>query len=302
MDDKSKPGPKAARVAQLTREEWGDSSLVKAGELIEARFARGQTASLAARRAYTLMLAEAQLNPEPGQTYQIRKKTLRGLRKSDDRISTIMSEVLAAQFTIPRLSTRGRAAISAVNIFERITTEFDDGEEEGLVEYQLTATAAKIISGSSRWGHINRAALFAFESKYALTLYEIGCLHCGKSWPTLKLTVEELDERLGVQGKYPDFAQFNRRVLAPAVSEINQIAHFEIVVERIIGPRRKVVGISLHFFEKDGRGINRAAEIISAHRVVRRGLRSKNTEKIIETASEAADDIFDQGDDDEIPW
>lgn len=280
--DKVQPHTTTVSVAQISREEHGGKDLVKAAEMIEARFARGQTASLAARRGYTLMLAEAALNPAAGQTYQIRKKALRGLRKSDDRISNIMSEVLGAQFTIPNLSSRGRAAISSVNIFERITTEYDEVGEDGVIEYRLTATAAEIISGSARWGHINRAALFAFESKYALTLYEIGCLHSGKDWPTLKLTMAELNDRLGAQGKYPDFAQFNRRVLEPAVSEVNQIAHFEIAVERMIGRRRKVVGVQLHFFEKDASAINKAAAIVDKHRSERRGLRSKNAETIIQ--------------------
>src|SRR3546814_11346179 len=81
--------------------------------------------------------------------------------------------------------------------------------------------ARAILQGSDYYARLNRAALLAFRSKYAITLYEMGCLLAGRRNPTWSGTVDELRERLGApSNSMPNFSDFRRLVLTPGKAEI----------------------------------------------------------------------------------
>src|SRR3546814_1773411 len=87
--------------------------------------------------------------------------------------------------------------------------------------------ARAILQGSDYYARLNRAALLAFRSKYAITLYEMGCLLAGRRNPTWSGTVDELRERLGApSNSMPNFSDFRRLVLTPGKAEIDQLAAF----------------------------------------------------------------------------
>lgn len=294
-------------TAIAVRETFGGREIVKPGELVEARAEGGIVPSLAARRAFALMLAEATLNPNSQELYRIPKKVIRSLNRSGARIPKIMDQIMGIFWTVPVLSSRGRAAMARVIVFERITTEDDYGDDQEFIEFRLGRDAAKIIEQSGVWAQINVAALRAFESKYALSLYELGCLKSGLEYPKIKLTVEALRAQLGVEtGKYPDFGQLNKYVIRKAVAEVNQLAHFYVEATPIRYGRR-ITHVELWFPAKPGREINQAAQEVDRHRAGRRARRTGSVELVLNDGGQSGieeplEQRFQLDGDDEIPW
>src|SRR3546814_2387301 len=93
------------------------------------------------------------------------------------------------------IAAQGRAAtLTAALLAWTLNEHAEDGR--ATVEWEFTAPARAILQGSDYYARLNRAALLAFRSKYAITLYEMGCLLAGRRNPTWSGTVDELRERL----------------------------------------------------------------------------------------------------------
>lgn len=303
--NKVRPG-QTVEAAHAVLEAHKGAEFVKPGELVEARAEGGIVPSLAARRAFALMLAEATLKPSSTDLFRIPKRVIRNLHKSNDRIEHTIDQIMGTFWTVPVLSSRGRAALARVIVFERITTERADGTDDGYIEFRLGRDAARIIEQSGVWAQVNRAALMAFESKYALSLYEFGCLKSGMEYPVVKMTVKELRGQLGVEGaKYGDFGQLNKYVLKRAMSEVNQLAHF--TVEAIpVRYGRRVTHVELRFYEKPDSAINEAAREAEKHRSGRRARRDGRVDLVLieggQSDNEAITQVFELDGDDHIPW
>lgn len=266
---------RAARAAQ----QFDGEEMVEPRELVEAPFAPGQSPSLSARRMLLLMVSTAAAQGFADQTYRLTKKELRKGHDSNDRISDTVDEVIGIRFQIPGLSSRGRAAIVKAHLFEEITEETDDGDR-AWIEFEFSRRARAVFGGSEVYAVLNRTALLAFEGKYAVTLYQLGCLYAGRRDPTIRLTVPELRQRLGVpEGRYGDWAQIRRKVLEAAKAEVDHLAHFQVgIKEHREG--RKVVAVTLGFWRKDDASIDAAADELERPKVGRRARIKGKVDKI----------------------
>jgi hypothetical protein len=266
------------RVAQAAEQHEG-GELVEPRELVEAPFAAGQSPSLSARRTLLLMVATAATHGFAEQVYRLTKRELRQGHESNDRIGALLDEVISIRFEIPGLSSRGRSAIVKAHLFEEITEETDDGNT-AWVEFEFSRRARALFGGSQVYAVLNRTALLAFEGKYAVTLYQLGCLYAGRRDPCVKLTVLELRQKLGVpEGKYSDWAQLRRKVLEAAKVEVDQLAHFQVSIKEHREGRR-VVAVTLGFWRKEDRAIDAAADELDRPKVGRKARRQGTTEMI----------------------
>ena len=108
------------------------------------------------------------------------------------------------------------------------------------------------MQGSDYFAALNRGTILALESRYACTLYERGCLLMRRNHPVWRGTVGELREVMGVPGgRYRDWADIRRKVVEPAIAEVNQLAHFTADYKITAGPRGKVTSIEFRFRSKD---------------------------------------------------
>ena len=102
--------------------------------------------------------------------------------------------------------------------------EDDDGSR---VWWEFSEPARRAMQGSDYYAAMNRGTLLAFGSRYAVTMYERGCLLTGRRDPRWRGTVDELREVMGVPtGRYRDWAGIREKVVNPAIAEVNQIADF----------------------------------------------------------------------------
>jgi hypothetical protein len=276
-----KSEPRISRVARTAHDLHGGKEMIEPRELVEAPFMPGQSPSLSARRTLLLMVATAAAEGFADKVYRLTKRELRQGHESNDRIGALIDEVIDIRFQIPGLSSRGRAAIIKAHLFEEITEETEDGDR-AWVEFEFSRRARTLFGASEVYAVLNRTAVMAFQGKYAVTLYQLGCLYAHRRDPTIRLSVPDLRDRLGVPAEnYSDWAQIARRVIQPAKAEIDQLAHFQVGI-REHREGRKVVAVTLSFWRKDDPAINAAADELERPKVGRRARRLGKVEAIPE--------------------
>ena len=227
-----------------------DTEVVKARELVEASFARGSAPTASARKTIALMLQKAAGAAwEPGRLFQITKRELRGSHKGNERLQDVLDEVQRTLIRIETTSPAGRHAVEVAPVLTRRIEETDDAEG-AVVWFQFSEAARAAMQGSDHYASLNRAAVLAFESRYAVTLYERGCLLVGRRDRNWRGTVAELREVLGVPpDTYPNWTDLRRFTLDRAMVEVNHLAPFTVSVgETRRG--RQVVEVALAFAPK----------------------------------------------------
>jgi hypothetical protein len=269
---------RTVRAGLASRQHEGEE-LVEPRELVEAPFAAGQSPSLSARRTLLLMVALGASEGFAERTYRLTKRELRQGHESNDRIAALLDEVMGIRLAIPGLSSRGRASIVRAHLFEEMNEETDQGDG-AWVEFEFSRRAREVFGSSEVYAALNRTAVLAFEGKYAVTLYQLGSLLAGRRSPVVKLSAEELRQRLGVpEGRYRDWTDLRRFVLAPAKAEVDHLAHFQVsILEHRRG--RKVEAVTLGFWRKDDPAIDAAAAELDRPRVGRKARRRGEVEEI----------------------
>lgn len=260
-------------------------AIVKAGEFIEARFGAGTSPSLAARKTLALLIAKASGEAWRPGSHVIAKRDLRGSHNANDRIQDTLDELMDVKFQMPSTSAQGRTAtLTAALLAWTLNEHADDGR--ATVEWEFTAPARAVLQGSDYYARLNRAALLAFRSKYAITLYEMGCLLAGRRNPTWSGTVDELRERLGTpSNSMPNFSDFRRLVLTSGKAEIDQLAAFTMGWLERRGARGKITHVTITFVPKDDDATDAAADEAERHSGGRRSRREGTNETVLDAAS-----------------
>jgi len=190
---------------------------------------------------------------KPG-PHSIRKRELRGSHNSNDRLDDAFDELQGTLLRIETVAPDGRAAaLVAPVVAYRI--EHLEEDDKARVWWEFSEPARRAMQGSDHYAAMNRAALLAFESRYAVTLYERGTLLAGRRDPTWHGTVDELREVMGIPaGRYRDWGDIRRKVVEPACVKVNQLAEFACGWKVKQGPRNKVLSVELWFRPKDRAG------------------------------------------------
>lgn len=77
---------------------------------------------------------------------------------------------------------------------------------------------------------INLAVFFSLSNSNAQRFYDLLRLWSGTKHK-VNYTVDELKELLMLEDKYPNFYDFNRRIIKPAIKELNDTGKFKITVQ-----------------------------------------------------------------------
>ena len=296
---------KVAKAAQ----DRQPSEIVKATEVVEVRPAKSAALSLAARRALNLMVQAAAGEAWQGHKHVISKKALRGDHKGNERIRDTLEELMTTLVVMRYTSPRGKPSTLRATLLS-VTTEEDD--ETGNVYFQFTDPVRWLFQQSNTYAVLDARAIRAFESKYSMALYEIGCQLCGRRNPTVRYSIYDLREILNVpSGTYKDFAQLRRYALDKARREIESLADFQMTME-LEKQGRRVVGVRLGFWEKDEHGKDAAAELARKPREQRRASVNAASKKAPRPADQQdlldalaagqSADLPPSVDDDEVPW
>ena len=270
------------RVADVIRRQDLDF-VSKPGELVESEFETGSL-SAAARKAFALMIRKAGPEAAEDKTFTITKKELRGSHKGNERIQAVMDELLRVIVRIRTTSSRnGRPAVQSQSLLANCVEEISE-DGMSVVEYAFSPNFRSVIKRSDYYARVNLAVTLSLQSRYSLTLYDMGCLVINRHNRVVKMEVDELRRRLGVpDGSFKNFAEFRRDVLTKSKAEIDQLADFIVEWEEIRGSGRgrPVVAVKLTFSPKAPDEQEETAKELDRPKVGRKARRDGTVETVV---------------------
>lgn len=274
-----KPG-RTMEVARIEKER-GSDTIVQPRELIEVRYARGVSLSLSARKILALMMHQAAGDAWCDQEHRIAKRLLRGSHNSNDRLADTIDELMGIFFAMPDQVDGD----SGRRTFQMIEETFEGGEQGWLI-YRFTRRARELLKDSKAYALLHRETVLAFDSKYALELYQLGALLYRRDTPVWRSDIDTLRARLGVpEGTYSSFADLRRFVLDAATAEINQLVpQFSVSWEVSRRSGRKVIEVAISFQRKAPLAAVAAEEENERHRAGRRARREGVVETVVDTS------------------
>jgi hypothetical protein len=235
---------------------------VKPAELIDIREI-SECLTLADRRTFNFLLANAWENIQDPVLHHIRLNELRGSDKDNarprDSIKRLMKVIIA--FDVIEDGIKREVMTQLLGPCKL------DHNPQGLAYYTFPEPIRKAIEHSIVFARLRRDLLCQFRSKYALSLYEMLQKRVNLSFKTSEdFTLEEIRQKLGVEKSlYPAYRSLNQKVIQPAKLEVNQIS--DIVCEfSEIKEGRKVVGLRLSWQKKTVNETVTTAQAKTKHR------------------------------------
>ena len=227
----------------------------KAAELIEIAGAHVLEAS--DRAILNLLYQHAHDSGRLGDPMATWEMPITALRPSKhngtDRIRDSLSRLLSVQVKVAYRETKtGRDRVLLTHLFE----SFDIPADEGLggpVRFRVPAALVPVLAHSSRWGRIKAEIVCAMSSKYAIALYELVQLRANMDRCVEPFSLDRFRDLLGVPpGAYERGNDFIKRVIDPAVLEVNGLSEYGVKVD--VGraySRAPITGITLGWWKKD---------------------------------------------------
>jgi len=239
----------------------------KARELIEIR---GTGAlSLQDRRVVNMLYKNAGSRLCDDVDHVISIAELRGTHKGGERIKDSIVRLQQTIVQVPVTGENGKPSTKRVQILSDTTTSDDENDPTGQVVYSFSKGMRQIIKDSTLWGRVRTAVIFAFTSKYSLTLYEIitARINLKHVWQE-EFSLRDFRALLGVPDdkllRMPDLL---RNCVNVAMAEVNGIADFGVKIEPIRkggAIRGKLTGFRVSWWRKD------IPELQEAYREIKR--------------------------------
>jgi Initiator Replication protein len=250
-------------------------SIIKPGELIDVM---DMSLTLVDRRVYNQLIAHAWNRiDDTERTHCIAKADLRGTHESDDRLAETVDRLMRTIVRI-KVIADGKPAVRKVQLLAP-TTEHDD--PDGLLYYRFHPELIEILRDSEVFGRLQKDVMFAFTSKYALALYEMGEKRRNLSWKWSEtFDLAELRELLGVKpGELEKFGNLNAWCLKPAVAEVNGLADFSVRLDPA-KTGRKVTAVKMSWWAKNIDERKAAYSELKRHKLGRRARLTGGAETI----------------------
>jgi plasmid replication initiation protein len=123
------------------------------------------------------------------------------------------------------------------------------GLKNGDVEFAFAPSVRHALKNPKVYARISLSVIRNLSSKYSIALYEIARDYCGAQIPRMDL--DAFRTLMGLDADtYPMFYDLKRRVLDPAVEEINKKTDIAVNYE-LFKQRKKVVGLRFQVIKRD---------------------------------------------------
>jgi hypothetical protein len=292
------PAPTRGRTMraafQRSRTEGSPPSVMKPGELVTAEYPDGSTMTAAARKTLVLLLHAAAGAGGEDIEHSIAKAAIRGTHESNDRLRRTLDELQRVLLRVRVKSPRGNDAVLVAPIIsQRIEETADDAR--AMVWWRFSEPMRRVIGASDHYAELHRQTVLALESRYAVTLYELGALLHRREDPVWRGTLDQLREQFGVPGgKLPRWVDLRRFVLEPATAEVQQLAAFD-VTWREFRQAGAVIGVEFRFWPKDPDARAASMRELDSSRVGRKARRNGKAERVVDPALQVALDALRAG-------
>ena len=150
-------------------------------------------------------------------------------------------------------------------------------ERIGQLTYSFTDNVAEKLVEPALYSYISLKISYQFSTKYGLILYEVLKRYADRDAeaPWFSVQMDDLRDILGCRDRLKDFKDLRQRALIPAITEINELAEFQVEMDetRQGGGRGggKVVSVVFHIRRKARADAEKAARELDKPRLQRRG-------------------------------
>ena len=230
----------------------------KAAELIEITGTHALEASDRAIFNHLLQTAhDSGRLSEPDAEWEISLAALRrpaSKHESNDRIRESLRRLRRTEVKVTYISARtGKRRVMETHLLEFTDTDEDESDTATL-QFGIPKRLRLVLARSNRWGRIRCEVAYAMTSKYAIALYEKLCLWANLDHCVRTLEVVEFREMLGVPpGAYERGLDFERKVIDPAVLEVNGLSDMGVQIEvQRRHARAPIHGVTLSWWKKQG--------------------------------------------------
>jgi hypothetical protein len=175
------------------------------------------------------------------------------LRDSLNRLMTVKVNVAyVAESPDGKEGPEQRVVITG--LFDFFDVSAKELAKRATLRYGLPRKLAPILESSGRWGRIKAEIVCSMTSKYAIALYELLQLRANMDRCVETFPIDRFRELLGVPpGTYARGDNFRRKVLDPAVWEVNGLSDMSLDIElERIHSQAPIHAVSLTWWRKSG--------------------------------------------------
>jgi len=234
-------------IQAITDRATRSNDLVGAGEVLDMQFDTTRKGlSLRAAKLLHLLIKEAGSSAVDDVEHRVPVAALNtSMHLTLDEFISTVKELMFVQLGLRALNEKTGVPELYFDPLIHSVSRTDSDDDAAVVGYRLSNTLRRVMKDSVHWAILSRQAVMAFESRYALRLYELISLRINLTRNTEKFTIDNLREKLGVPaGKLMKWDAFNRKALGPAIAEVNQLSGF-IVSAVPYKSGRSVAGVVL---------------------------------------------------------
>ena len=180
--------------------------------------------------------------------------------ESSDRLRDSLTRLMSVKVNVLYTADTGdkeRGAeqrIVITGLFDFFDVSAKEMAQRATLRYGLPRKLAPILERSGRWGRIKAEVVCSMTSKYAIALYELLQLRANMERCVETFPIDRFRELLGVPpGTYARADNFQRKVLDPAVLEVNGLSDMSVQIEtERMHSRAPIRAISLGWWQKSG--------------------------------------------------
>jgi len=163
---------------------------------------------------------------------EVRRRLSR--HESNDRVRASLEKLMGIQVVVHYTSARGEARTMRTHLLDFTDTD-DRDADAATIQFGIPKKLRTALARSNRWGRVRCEVTFAMTSKYAIALYELVCLRINLQHTSIEVfPIGRFRELLGVPpGAYADGQDFRRKVIVPAVLEVNHLSDMHVDIELV---------------------------------------------------------------------
>jgi hypothetical protein len=214
----------------------------KPGELIEMT---GTHALEASDRAILNLLYQHAHDSgrllDPSAEWEIPVATLRqaiSKHDSSDRLRDSLNRLMSVKVNVvyvagEKVEGEGpEQRVVITGLFDFFDVSAKEIAKRATLRYGLPRKLAPILQTSGRWGRIKAEIVCSMTSKYAIALYEILQLRANLERSVETFPIDRFRELIGVPpDTYARADNFHRKVIDPAVVEVNGLSDMSVQIE-----------------------------------------------------------------------
>lgn len=180
--------------------------------------------------------------------------------ESSDRLRDSLSRLMTVKVNVAYLAESADGVegpeqrVVITGLFDFFDVSAKELAKRATLRYGLPRKLAPILESSGRWGRIKAEIVCSMTSKYAIALYELIQLRANMERSIETFPVDRFRELLGVPpGTYARGDNFQRKVLDPAVLEVNGLSDMSLDIElERIHSRAPIHAVTLAWWRKSG--------------------------------------------------